>query len=154
MQQNYNNIFPELPEHARVWIYVSDRKFTEEETEIISNEINSFVVSWKAHQKSLKAAGTLLLNRCIVLAVDEDTESVSGCSIDSSVKIVKSIGLKYNVDFFNRLNMLILKNGETSLVSYHDLNNHKDNYIYNPNISSLKNLRENWLVKVKDSPFV
>ena len=154
MQQNYKELFSELPAHSRVWIYMSNREFSEAETNSISQEIEDFVSSWKAHQKSLKASGTLLLNRCIIFAVDENTESISGCSIDSSVKFIKSIGTKYEVDFFNRLNMLILSNGVTKMVSYHDLLNHQDDLIYNPNIDSLKMMREEWLVKIKDSPFV
>mgnify|MGYP001155618576 FL=1 len=109
MQQNYKDLFKTLPEHSRVWIYLSDRLFTQEESEIILTEVDAFVSSWKAHQKSLNASGTLILNRFLILAVDENTEAASGCSIDSSVNFVKSIGLRFGVDFFNRLNMLILK---------------------------------------------
>ena len=154
MQQNYKNIFPELPSHSRVWIYIANRLFTHEESSRILKEITSFVSSWKAHQKSLNASGTILLNRCLVFAVDEQTEAVSGCSIDSSVKFVKTLGQQYNVDFFNRLNMLILKDGEAKLVSYHDLEQYKNELIYNPQVDSLKEIREEWLIPLKETPFI
>ncbi|MDA7762995.1 hypothetical protein N8927_07365 [Crocinitomicaceae bacterium] len=57
MQQNYKDLFKTLPEHSRVWIYLSDRLFTQEESEIILTEVNSFVSSWKAHQKKFKRIG-------------------------------------------------------------------------------------------------
>jgi len=154
MQQNYKDLFKTLPEHSRVWIYLSDRLFTQEESEIILTEVDAFVSSWKAHQKSLNASGTILLDRFLIFAVDEETEAVSGCSIDSSVNFVKSIGQRFGIDFFNRLNMLIIKNGEPTLISFHELNSFQEEQIFNPNINSLKDLRENWIIPVKESPFV
>ena len=94
------------------------------------------------------------MNRFIIFAVDEQTEAVSGCSIDSSVNFVKSIGQRFGIDFFNRLNMLIIKNGEPTLISFHELKSFREEQIFNPNINSLKDLRENWIIPVKESPFV
>ena len=154
MQQIYKNLFPDLPGHCRVWVYTSNRIISAIESEEILKEIKSFVGSWKTHQKSLNADGTILLDRCLVFAVDEEIQSISGCSIDSSVKLVKSIGQKYNIDFFNRLNMLLLKDEHPIMVSYHDLNNYKDHNIFNPNVETLAKMRSEWLVPVLDSTFI
>ena len=88
MQKNYNTLFPSLPDHSRVWIYISNREFTPSEVESVNSTVNQFVRSWKAHQKSLTAAGTLLLNRCVVFAVNENDEQITGCSIDGSVNLI------------------------------------------------------------------
>ena len=118
-------------------IYTSNRIISSIESQEILKEIKSFVGSWQTHQKSLNADGTILLDRCLVFAVDEEIQSISGCSIDSSVKFVKSIGQKYNIDFFNRLNILLLKDEKPLMVSYHELNNYKDAYLFNPNVETL-----------------
>ena len=55
-----------------------------------------------SHASGLKATGGILHNYFIVLVVDEQINKPGGCSIDSSVRFIKSIGEKYNVDFFNR----------------------------------------------------
>ena len=154
MQQNYKDLFPELPDHSRVWVYTSNRVFTPLESGEISKEVDSFVSSWKAHQKSLSAAGTILLNRCLVFAVDEQTEAISGCSIDSSVKFVKSIGQQLDIDFFNRLNMLIIKDEEPTMISFHELEMYKDSHVFNPNVDTLKNMRTKWLIPISESPFI
>jgi len=154
MQQNYKNIFADLPGHSRIWIYLSDRKFTEVESSEIVNEIEPFVKSWTSHQNKVKAAGTLLFSQCIILALDEDVEAVSGCSIDSSVHLIKSLGQKYDVNFFNRLNMLILTNGEVKMVNYHELESYEQDKIFNPSIERLKDLREEWLVPLKETLFI
>jgi hypothetical protein len=154
MQQNYKNIFPELPDHSRVWIYLSNRKFNETESSEIALAIEAFTSSWTSHQNKVKAAGSLLFSQCIVLALDEDVEAVSGCSIDSSVHLIKTLGQKYDVDFFNRLNMLILINDEVKMVNYHELELYEKDKIFNPSIDKLKDLRENWLVPLKETLFI
>jgi hypothetical protein len=50
--------------------------------------------------------------------------------------------------------MLIIKNGEPTLISFHELKSFREEQIFNPNINSLKDLRENWIIPVKESPFV
>ena len=154
MQKNYNTLFPNLPDNSRVWIYTANREFNPAEVESVTSTIDEFVCSWKAHQKNLTAAGTLLLNRCVVFAVNEHDEQITGCSIDGSVQLIKKMEQQYRVDFFNRLNMLISSNGNTKMVSYHDLENHKEDWIYNPNIATLKEIRERWLVPIKETPFI
>ena len=95
-----------------------------------------------------------MVNRCVVFAVNEHDEQISGCSIDGSVKLIKELEQQYKVDFFNRLNMLISSNGDTKMVSYHDLGSHKEDWLYNPNVETLKQIREEWLVPIKETPFV
>jgi hypothetical protein len=154
MQQNYKNIFPHLPGHSRAWTYLSDRKFTEIESSEIVIEVETFVKSWTSHQNKVKAAGTLLFSQYIILALDEDIEAVSGCSIDSSVHLIKSLGQKFDVNFFNRLKMLILTNGEVKMVNYHELKAYEQDEIFNPSIETLKDLREEWLVPLKETLFI
>ena len=72
----------------------------------------------------------------------------------SKIVIIQQINPQYRVDFFNRLNMLISSNGNTKMVSYHDLENHKEDWIYNPNIQTLKEIREKWLAPIKETPFI
>jgi hypothetical protein len=44
--------------------------------------------------------------------VDERKAGVSGCSTDSSVRFIKSLGEKYKVDFFNRTNLAFVVKGQ------------------------------------------
>ena len=100
----------EMPDESRVWTYLCSRILNDQEANLIEGQIKKFTRSWKAHQKPLSANGQLLYNQYIVLAVDESVEPISGCSIDSSVHLVKTIENHFEVDFFNRLNVLVLKN--------------------------------------------
>ena len=142
-----------MPDESRVWTYLCNRILNDQEANLIEGQIKKFTRSWKAHQKPLSANGQLLYNQYIVLAVDESVEPISGCSIDSSVHLVKTIENHLEVDFFNRLNVLVLKNQTPKLVSYHDIGAYKGDFVFNPRIESLRELRENWLVEIKDAPY-
>lgn len=147
--------FEGLHSESKVWIYTSDRELTETEVDLLQKETNLFVRDWAAHGTGLKADGLVYKNRFLILAVDETNVHASGCSIDSSVKFIKSIGNQLSVDFFNRMNLMV-DNGSDSLQSVHvsDLKNHLGDKVFNPMITSLKELRNEWLIPVDQSPFV
>lgn len=96
-------LFEQLPDHARVWIYQSDRVLTDAETLLIKQKLQDFIQSWKSHQKSLNAHATIVYQQFILLAVDEQYEAPSGCSIDSSVAFLKNLEQEFKINLFDRL---------------------------------------------------
>tara|TARA_Y100000589_G_scaffold49585_1_gene41288 strand:- start:7684 stop:8148 length:465 start_codon:yes stop_codon:yes gene_type:complete len=153
MQQIYNMYFPDFNPHSKVWIYNSDRRLKLSEQKIINNELKKFVNSWQAHNLNLKAEAILEHNYFIILVVDESNVKASGCSIDTSVKLIKSIGERFSVNFFNRLNLVIEKQGEYNLVHISDIKKYPQWNVFNPMITDLSSLREKWKMRVIDSPF-
>jgi hypothetical protein len=80
-----------------------------------------------------------------VLCANEDFVSASGCSIDSSVHFVKSLGNELHVDFFNRMNVLIFEGeNQTKLANYIDAVRENSSFL-NPTIEKLGELRTNWI---------
>jgi hypothetical protein len=141
MLPNFSQLFPNLPNHSRVWLYLADRKLDATEAQYVNEQIHHFLSNWAAHNKKLSCDGTLLFNQYLMLAVNEDIESASGCSIDSSVRFVKSLGAELAVDFFNRLNVMVLENKEPIISSYLEAVEKKKIFI-NPMITKLEELRE------------
>lgn len=90
---------------SKVWIYQSNRVFTPSEAAAIQQKLDAFTAQWKAHGHQLKAKAEIPYNFFIVLTVDQDTASATGCSIDSSVRVLKEIETEYGVDLFDRFNM-------------------------------------------------
>ena len=88
-----------------IWIYQSDRVFTDVECEQITKELKSFLTQWTSHGQTLKAEAHIFHNIFIVFIVESTVELPSGCSIDSSVHLVKELEKSLGVDFFNRLNI-------------------------------------------------
>lgn len=90
---------------SKVWIYQSNREFTETEAAAIKNKLQSFTENWLAHGKSLNAKAEVLYNFFIVITVDEAQAPATGCSIDASVRMLREIEQAYGLDLFNRFNM-------------------------------------------------
>ncbi|HHM21855.1 MAG TPA: ABC transporter ATPase [Bacteroidetes bacterium] len=102
----------QLPATARVWVYQSNREFTDEETRRLSAEVRQFVRGWASHNRPLAASAEVLFNRFVILMVDESYTSASGCSIDASVHFMQQLGEAWQTDFFDRMTFA-WKDGDT-----------------------------------------
>ena len=159
MTLQYHHLLPsDFHPDSRVWIYQSDRAFNEKEEVEIDNLLKSFAENWKSHGAQVKAFGKLFFNQFIILIADETASGVSGCSTDSSVRLIKEIENKYNADLFNRQNLAFF-NGENIIqISLSKLNeavsnkqvNH-ETYYFNNVVLSKKELEEKWIIPLKNS---
>lgn len=148
-----------MPATSRVWLYMADRPLSNEEVSSLQTAGNEFVAQWAAHGKALKAECAIRYNRFLIFVVDESQAGASGCSIDSSVHFVKSVGEQLQVDFFNRL-LLAYKdtNGEVQtihsaktkgLIAEGTIN--ADTIVFNNMVQQFGDLQNNWEVSLKDS---
>ena len=110
-----------LPDHARIWIYQANKEIPAGYRPRIGEAIDRFANEWVSHNRELVAAGELVDGRFIVLAVDDSRVGPSGCSIDSSVRFIQSLGDTLDVDFFDRLNFAYERDGAISTA-------HKDDF--------------------------
>ena len=104
------------------------------------SDLTIFLNNWSAHGKRLQCNATLLFSQYLIFSVDENIESASGCSIDSSVHFAKRMGSELGIDFFTRLEVLVIEGNETRLLSYFDAVAQKAPFI-NPQITQLSELR-------------
>lgn len=150
--------FEKLPETARIWIYQADRRLSSTEIDTISAKLKTFTIQWTAHNQTLGASFAILYNQFVVLAVDEDVNQASGCSIDASVRAVKTIGESLGLDFFKRTNVAFLKDGEVRTVPSLNLLKtlvekewNGDTLIFNNAILSKGELDTSWKVPAANS---
>lgn len=97
--------FDTLPEEAKIWIYQSNRKFSDEETQDIERDLGLFLENWSAHGHSLEASFLTKYNRFIIIAVNQEVQAATGCSIDASVQFIQQIEQKYAVDLLDKMNV-------------------------------------------------
>lgn len=140
MQQIFKSLFPELPDSSRIWLHLANRKLESSEEQFLKEQLTVFLDSWSAHGKRLQCNATLLFSQYLIFSVDENIESASGCSIDSSVHFAKRMGSELGIDFFTRLEVLVVEGNETRLLSYFDALAQKAPFI-NPQITQLSELR-------------
>jgi hypothetical protein len=97
--------FDTLPEDAKIWIYQSNRKFSDEEIQEIEKDLTSFLKDWSAHGQQLEASFVTKYNRFIIIAVNQETQAATGCSIDASVQFIQNLEQKYEVDLLDKMNV-------------------------------------------------
>ena len=154
MYTEYKN----LPNNARVWIYQSDRTFTSEEVELITQKATDFINQWTRHGDDLKGSFTIKYNQFLILAVDESFNNVSGCSIDASVRFVKELEHQLQVDLMNKLNVSFKDGNNINIISLSDFqkfakqNKIKPETIVFNNLLQTKGALENeWEIPAKES---
>ena len=142
-----------LSSSSKIWIYKSNRELTLSEQSFIREELDLFIPHWASHGNKLFGGAEVRENWFVVLAVDETQSTASGCSIDTSVQFMKALGKELNVDFFDRMHVLIT-NGEMKVhVHFSELGSHPDWELYNPLVSNLEEFNSRWLIPVKESQF-
>ena len=143
---------------SRVWIYQSNRTFTSTETAEIKLLLTEFASNWTSHGAKVKGFGTVLLDTFILFLADESATGVSGCSTDSSVKLVKEIEKKFEVELFNRQRLAFWVSDNIVQIPLNELKSALNNQVistetlyFNNTILSKKELEQNWLINLKTS---
>ena len=90
--------FKNISDNSRLWIYGSAKALTSEIQISISQKIISFLNSWTHHGKSLTCSFSILHDRFIVIALDEDINQTGGCSMDGLQKLIIKIDDDFSLD--------------------------------------------------------
>lgn len=150
--------FENLPEESKIWIYQSNRKFSDDEFASIDTDLKIFVENWAAHGTSLEASYLLKYNRFIILAVNQEVQIATGCSIDSSVQFIQTLEKKYDVDLLDKMNVTF-KLGEhvahKTLIDFKRMAKDKavteNTIVFNNLVNSIEEFNESWEVPAMDS---
>ena len=108
--------FNTLPESSRIWVYASEKALTTEQQNHISNYIAEHLKGWNAHKVPLTAGVTVLENHFIVVALDENINAASGCSIDTLQQTIQELEKELSIDLMNRLNVFCKIEGEIQCI--------------------------------------
>lgn len=147
-----------FPPHSRVWVYQSSRAFIEKEANEVNEQLHHFYAHWQTHGAPVKGWAGLLYRQFVVVIADETDEQVSGCSTDSSVRVIKSLERQYDVNFFDRMMITFLVNGKAEMLPFQQVQYaidkgyiNEDTFLFNNVVADMKGLLENWLVPMKQS---
>jgi hypothetical protein len=143
---------------SRVWVYQSSRLFTIGEALEIEEQLKKFSSIWLSHGSPVKGAGYLFFGQFIILMADEKATGVSGCSTDSSVRLIKDIEQKFGVNMFDRTTLAFVVKDKVQLLPLSQLQYAADNGFINADTLYFNNLvqtkdelEKNWIVPVKES---
>lgn len=159
MLAELNSIIPQDFSHeSRVWVYQSSRAFIDREGNEINEQLHQFYTQWQSHGTPVKGWAKLLFKQFIVFMADEAATEVSGCSTDSSVRIVKSIERQYDVNMFDRLMLTFLVNSKAQMLPLNQVQYaidkgyiNKETPLFNNIVGTKQQLMEEWLVPFEKS---
>lgn len=155
----YKHLLPgSFSGESRVWVYQASRTLTVSEALEAEEMIKDFCEDWRSHGAEVQAYGNLFFGQFLILMADETKAAVSGCSTDSSVRFVKELEKKFNIDFFNRTNLAFWIKDKVQLLPLGQLayaleNNFigPDTLYFNNTVLNKEQLENNWIIPVKDS---
>jgi hypothetical protein len=159
MNLDYKHLLPDtFSPQSKVWVYQSSRMFTLSEALEIEALLNKFSSEWRSHGQEVYAYCNLFFGRFVVLMADESHATIGGCSTDASVRFIKELGQRFNVDFFNRTNLAFVINEKVEALPMNQLQYALANYFINPEtlyfnnlVATKEQLENQWIVPVKDS---
>ena len=143
---------------SRVWVYQSSRLFGMAEALAIEDLLNEFTSTWLSHGSPVKGAGYLFFGQFIILIADEKATGVSGCSTDSSVRLIKDIEQKFGVNMFDRTTLAFVIKDKVQLLPMAQLSYaagngsiNADTLYFNNLIANKDQLLHSWIIPVKQS---
>jgi hypothetical protein len=159
MNLHFQDLIPkDFNDDSRVWIYQSNRRFTLNEVLQIDESLQDFTFVWKSHGEDVKGFGKLLFGQFIILMADETAAGVSGCSTDSSVRLIKNIEQDFNIDLFNRQLLAFIVNERIQIIPLNQLSDaiksdliSPDTLYFNNTLQTKAELMTNWLIPIKAS---
>jgi hypothetical protein len=143
---------------SRVWVYQASRLFAMSEALEIESLLNDFSSQWKSHGTPVKGAGYLFFGQFVILMADETASGVSGCSTDSSVRLIKDIEQRFGVNMFDRTTLAFIVKDKVQMLPLSQLQYAFDNQFitadtpyFNNLVETKKELEEDWIQPVKNS---
>tara|TARA_B100001059_G_scaffold160445_1_gene159974 strand:- start:676 stop:1161 length:486 start_codon:yes stop_codon:yes gene_type:complete len=150
--------FKTLSDNARIWIYPSNRKLSDNEVIEIKELCSDFLAKWTSHNNTLLASFDIPYNRFIVFGLEVDFNSPSGCSIDSSVHFIQFLENKFNISLLDKMNVTF-KQGQ--FLTHKTLNDFKsmvkngsvnsETIVFNNLVNDMAGYRSEWEIQMKDS---
>ncbi len=151
--------FKLLSDSSKLWVFQSDKIISPSNQKILINEISPFLTDWSSHGAEIKSSFEIMYDLFLIISVDEEINSASGCSIDKLTNFIIQISNEIGVDFFNRLNVAYKSDSEKiNLLSLSDFKTlisegkiNEESIVFNNLIKTKKDYIERWEVQLKNS---
>ena len=146
--------FDKIDENAKCWIYILEKNINFESDEI-NLILKSLCEKWRSHNNEVVSSFQIYRDRYIILFAEE---GISGCSIDSSNRL-----LRYELD---RLNINVMPNSKigifienkikledtSSIINLIQSNKLKPkDKMINTTVTNKKEYNKNWILEINKS---
>lgn len=159
MDLDYQKLLPEnFDAGSRVWIYQANRRFMLSEVLAAEEILNEFVAKWNAHGSPVKGFATIFFGQFVILMADETETGVSGCSTDSSVRVIKELEQLFKISLFDRQLLAFVEKDKIELLPLSQMQYaaekgfiKPDTLYFNNIVQTKQELEQNWIIPVNQS---
>jgi len=149
--------FTKLDKKSRIWVFQSKDQLDESTYNLIKKKISVFLENWKSHQKSFDSSFIIKYKTFIVVAADE-TNFVSGCSIDSLINFVKSIEDEFEINLLDKLDVKYKIGNAINTANLNEFKKICENIgindeliVFNNLVKNIDDFEKNWEVDIRKS---
>lgn len=151
--------FDQLPASSRIWVYQLNKPLENGQLDSLHSDCRNFIENWTAHQQNLHASFSILYHHFLIIAVDENVNDASGCSIDKQNHFIMEIEKKYNISLLDRMKVAYRdSNNQIQIVKLFEFGDMLSDHIVNENtivfnnlIQNKKEWKESWEIPLKRS---
>ncbi|CAM1345721.1 ABC transporter ATPase [Tenacibaculum amylolyticum] len=150
--------YNELPNSARIWVYQANRALSQEEIEVISAKAILFIDQWTRHGDDLKGSFTIKYNQFLIIAIDESFNNASGCSIDASVRFIKSLEQELGIDLMDKMNISFRDGENINIVKLADFQEFakakkitSETIVFNNMVNTKEDFENKWEIAAQES---
>ncbi|PWJ42139.1 hypothetical protein [Sediminitomix flava] len=155
MYKEINTISPS----SKVWIYQASRELTQDEQKDIQIALRGFVESWQTHGAPVFGSCDILYKRFLLILAEEDQNAPSGCSIDSSVGLIREIENKYQITLLDRSQIALMNtDGDIFTKGLNELKEavssgeiSEETTVFNNTITNYQSFESSWKQKASES---
>jgi hypothetical protein len=159
MNLAYKELLPtDFAPDSRVWIYQSNRLFGMAEVMQVDVLLHEFIQQWQTHGNPVKGFATVFFGQFIVIMADETAAGVSGCSTDSSVRVIRQIEQQFNVSLLDRQLLAFAIKEKIQVIPLSQLKPAVENGLlptnslyFNNMVNTKDALENNWIIPLADS---
>jgi len=145
--------FNKISDKSRIWIYACESKITDLQASYINDQLFSFLSSWQHHGKNLFCSNKIFNNRFIVIALDEELNSIGGCAMDKLPDLIIHFENEFKISLLNRLNLFLMYKNDIKCISLDKIKDDKtlnfDSLFYDLTITKKEQINY-WLKRIGD----
>ena len=146
--------YDELTKKARCWVYITEKPMLTNRS-LVKDHLKNLCDQWVSHGKNINSSFQLYKENFIILFADEE---ISGCSIDSSNKLLRESlnQLKIDIQPNSKIGIFIGDNIEfierstlIKLIRDEDLS--VNNKMVNTTVRNKEEYDKNWILDINKS---
>jgi hypothetical protein len=152
-------LFPELPSEASVWVFVANRRITQQDGERLLSTTRAFTSSWVSHGRRVNGDSVILEDRMLLVGGFVQGGDLSGCGIDASFRAVTEVGQHLGIEWLPALTVVYRdKEGQVATASRAEFRElaasgeiTPQSHVFDTSLSRLQDVRDRFEIMASDS---